>query len=466
MMRTVVMGWALICLPAAAAWAGLAGRSGAAPPIAPAFSTARAVTQDPLPPAATAFQAAVPETTSRDSLVFLPSPPESTTRQAGLATAGRRREEDRWLSAPFGERLLTDLEQWRSESERRQRFEPSADYNRVDRLRVGLRYEVQPPVSLGTRIGARLDYALGRQRALYGIQIEQPIFPDRWLAVGASMVRRTDHSELQQIDDVENSLALLFGRQDYRDYFEREGFDVYALARVPGVSTVSLHGRSEEDRSLALDPGTRSFFHRDRGLRDNPPIDEGHRHSIALRFERLAHRTFRTRAGLYHWIDLERAGYGLGGDFSYTRLLMDVRSVLRLSPAATLALRMVGGHTLSGSLPVQKEFTVGGVDGLRAHRFSEYRGNQMALLQAEYTLGLWRISSQWFESGLHAIAFVDAGRAWQGSDPLWDIGRQRMQADGGLGISTSEDNVRVYVARNLQAPRSSVVVSMRLQRPF
>ena len=464
-MRAVAMLGALISLLAGSARAGLPAGSEEAPQAARYAAVPPGPHAEP-PLSALAFRAAPPESSSRDTLVFLPAAPESAGGLPRPATRARLGDEDRWLSAPFGERLLTDPEQWRSESTRQQRFEPSADYNRVDQLRLGVRFEYQPHRPMAARLGARLEYALGRRRTLYGIQVEQPVLPDRRLALGASVVRRTDHSELQQIEDLENSLALLFGRPDYRDYFEREGVDVYALSRIPGVSTVSLHARSEQYRSLALDRGTRSFFHRDRGLRENPPVDEGEAHTLALRFERLAHRTYRTRAGLYHWIDLERSGYGLGGDFSYTRLLMDVRSVLRLSPATTLTLRLVGGHTPTGSLPAQKEFTVGGVDGLRAHRFSEYRGNQMVLMQAEYTVGLWRISSAWFEGGLHAIAFVDAGRAWQDHGTSWDIARQRMQADGGFGMSTSEDNVRVYFARNLQSPKASIVVSMRLQRPF
>jgi hypothetical protein len=39
-------------------------------------------------------------------------------------------------------------------------------------------------------------------------------------------------------------------------------------------------------------------------------------------------------------------------------------------------------------------------------------------------------------------------------------------ADGGFGFSTSEDNVRIYFAKNLQDPSSDFVVRLRLQRPF
>jgi outer membrane translocation and assembly module TamA len=280
------------------------------------------------------------------------------------------------------------------------------------------------------------------------------------------MARRTDHSELQQIEDEENSLALLFGRQDYRDYFEREGSGVYVQWRVPEFSTLSVHLREDTWRSLPLDRGTRSWFHTDRALRDNPSVDDGDTRTLTLRLERLLHRSAHRRAGTYHWLELERAGGALGGDFTYTRALADLRSVLRLSPASTLSLRAVAGSGLDGGLPSQKTFTLGGVDGLRGHRFAQYRGDQIALGQMEYTVGIWRMASDLFEGGLHAIVFVDTGRAWTNPDRRWDPARQKMKTDGGFGFSTSEDNVRVYMARDLQDPGSQFVVSMRLQRPF
>ena len=66
----------------------------------------------------------------------------------------------------------------------------------------------------------------------------------------------------------------------------------------------------------------------------------------------------------------------------------------------------------------------------------------------------------------YAIAFVDAGRAWRNPEHTWDVGRQAFAVDGGIGLGTSEDNLRVYLAKNLQEPGSDWVVSVRLQRPF
>jgi hypothetical protein len=38
--------------------------------------------------------------------------------------------------------------------------------------------------------------------------------------------------------------------------------------------------------------------------------------------------------------------------------------------------------------------------------------------------------------------------------------------DGGFGLGTAEDNLRVYFAKNLREPDSGFVISARLRRPF
>ncbi len=372
-----------------------------------------------------------------------------------------------WLRAPMGDHLLDPPDPWSAEEPMRtQKSVLTFDYNRVDPFRPGFHYQAQRPLTMYPRLGARIEYATGRQRTLYGIRMEQPLLPTARFVFGFGLVRRTEHADLEQVDDAENSLALLLARTDYRDYFEREGAGAYVSWRVPDFSTVSLHIRGDEYRSLPAYLGTRSWFHRSRPLRPNPAVDDGRTRSVVLRLERMARRSAATRAGFYHWVELERAGGDLGGDFDFLRLLADVRSVVRLSPATTLSLRGVAGSCADGALPAQKRFPVGGVDGLRAHAFRAYAGDQVVLAQAEYTVGLWALRGEGFEAGLHAIAFVDAGSAWSSPDARWDLARQHVATDVGFGLASGDDGARVYVARNLNDRGAGYVWSLRLQRPF
>jgi hypothetical protein len=400
------------------------------------------------------------------TLEFAPAAPESLPEE-GPRPRPAPPSRPEWLEPTFGERLLSEPEVWRARHRRGGfRLDPEFDYNRVDGVRLGAAAETQDPGSMLPRAGGRWDYSLGRRRADYGALLEQPLLPRARLGVGVTAVRRTDHGVLQQVGDAENSLALLFARQDYRDYFEREGYGAYVVLRVPEATTASAHLDHDTYRSLPRLPHVRSWFARDRELRDNPAVAEGEARTARLRLERAPRLDRRVRAGLYHLVEIERAGQGLGGDFTYTRALADLRSVLRLTPGATLVLRAAGGTTTAGTLPPQKLFTLGGVDGLRARPFGRFRGEQFVLGQTECTVALpnpWRAGTR---SGLHAIAFADAGDAWTPPDRAWTPADRHLQVDGGLGLTTAEDNMRVYVARNLQKKHAAAVVSVRLQRPF
>lgn len=414
--------------------------------------------------AAHALAAAEPDSGSPD-LLFLPANGDSFgAGEEPIAIVHISRDGD-WLRTPFGDNLLTDREAW-GDRERRYRTDFELDYNRVDRLRLSTHLEWQTAERMRPRLGGRFGYALDRKRTVYGVQLEQPLLPPGRVAFGVSMVRRTDHPDVQQMDDFENALALLLFRRDFRDYFEREGFGAYLSWRVPDFSTISLHLRSDQYRTLATEWGTRSWLNRDEPLRPNPTVDEGEIHAAILRFERLARRSHRTRAGFTHWLEFERAGGPLEGDFEYTRVLADGRSVLRLSPGTTLSLRGVLGSAWDGAVPIQKQFLVGGVDGLRAHAFGAQRGAQMALAQAEYSLSLWQLQSGGIDAGLQVLAFVDAGRAWSSPDGRYDLDRQPLEADGGFGLATEDDGLRLYFARDLHDADAEFVVSLRLQRPF
>jgi len=375
--------------------------------------------------------------------------------------------ETEWLRAPMGDHLLDHPDPWNANHPgRSQNVEMVFDYNRSDLVRYGLHFQAQRPQTMYPRLGARLEYATGRKRTLYGVQMEQPLLPTARFVFGWSAVRRTEHPELQLVDDVENSVALLLDRTDYRDYFEREGGGVYLSWRVPDFSTVSVHARLDRYRSTGTSDEVVSWFNLQKPLRPNPAIDDGETRSLLVRLERVALRSNSTRAGLYHWMELEHAGGQLGGDFDYTRFLGDVRSVVRLSPATTLSLRGVLGTAMDGTLPLQKRFGVGGVDGLRGHQLNDFVGNQVALGQAEYTIGLWALRGTGFEAGLHVITFVDVGTAWDNPGDRWDVQRQRFTSDGGFGLGTSEDDIRLYVARDLSDANAKFVWSLRLQRPF
>ncbi len=403
----------------------------------------------------------VPTHAAPGSIVFTPQSAASDSAHPGDSALFRLLpgDEGDWRRAPYGDDLLTHPDAWRARHpSRATQFDVTLDYDRVDLLRCGIAVQAQKPQTMLPRLGGLLAYASGRRRTIYGVQLEQPLLPTARFVLGVDASRRTDHGDLQQIDDTENSLLLLTVREDWRDYFEREGAGVYLSWRVPDFSTVSLHLRNDDYRSLAASGHVTSWWQTDRILRDNPAIDDGDAHRVIVRLERLAKHTRRGRSGLYHWIEFEGAGGALGGDFDYSRALADVRSIVRLSPATTLTLRGVGGSGLHGAVPAQRQFTLGGVDGLRAHAFGSFHGDRVALAQFEYSAGVRPFRARAFAAGPQVLVFLDTGAAWNHAT-AGDLAAQHFAADGGVGLATADDDVRLTCARNLQRPDSGVVVS-------
>jgi hypothetical protein len=368
-----------------------------------------------------------------------------------------------WPRAPYGEGLLTGIAPWAAEH-RQHGVDMLADYNRVDALRLGLGWRMRGTEPWMPRLGARIEQVFGRQRTNYGAQFEQPIQHNGRFAIGAFLLRRTDRNDLQQIGDLDNSLSMLFSHYDFRDYFEREGAGAYLLWRVPDFSNISVHVQNNRYRSLDAFGDLWAISHGNRPLAPNPAIDDGEGHSLLIRLENAVPGPHGGRPGFSHWIEIDRAAHGMGGDFDYVRAIADLRGVIRLSPTTSLALRGVAGHTPDGTLPRQKEFTLGGPDGLRAHPLDAFRGNRAALGQAEYDVSLWRVHG--VGGGLHALAFTDVGTAWNASGSSYDLAHQKMAVDGGFGLALSDNSLNVCFARDLQDFDKDFSILVRFERPF
>ena len=223
-------------------------------------------------------------------------------------------------------------------------------------------------------------------------------------------------------------------------------------ARCPSFSTVSVHVRNDDYRSLPLDRGTRSCFHREpRRCATTRAIDEGESHTRRRCGSSGSRTARRARAPASTTGSISSAsGHGLGGDFDYTRAARRLRSVVRLSPATTLALRAWWADTSSTARCRSRSSSRSAAStGCAPTRSRAYpRRSDRCSARPSTRSGSGRCARGIFQGGLHAIAFVDAGRAWSNPATAGTSAASSIQLDGGFGLGTSEDNLRVYFARN------------------
>lgn len=344
----------------------------------------------------------------------------------------------------------------------------------------------------------------------------------RYLAFGAEHIDEVSAVESWTVSGAETGLtSLLFGR-DYRDYWNREGGSLFARMGGANRSVLTLRFAREQWKSReAQNP--LAFFQGDRTWRANPAVVEGDAMLVGFDAvldtrndpERPRDGWFLQGSYEHGQVDVTRpvdeTSFALTvPEFSYGRGFVDIRRYNRISPHASVNVRLVAGGLLHGdALPPQRQLSVSGVGALPGYAFRGLTGDvdvgtcnvlpeeefsargrpagcdRILLLQAEWK-GDFRISlfgaerrtddQRWYADGLRAdgtwVVFVNSGRGWlvgpqdnglsypRGVIPLYE----GFRTDAGVGLDFGD--LGVYVAEPLQGSRRVPRVFVRLSSRF
>lgn len=350
-------------------------------------------------------------------------------------------------------------------------------YDRVNQAALfgGLAYENFS--ELHPRLGFDLGYSVGRERWLYNVSVTQPIFGTGTLDLGVAAYRRNATPDIERVGDVENTLATLFFREDWRDYYEAEGFSATAGWNATLSQRLGARMRREDHRAVTKTTDW-GLFGGGKRMRENPAMDEGELHALALTYD-LDTRNDESNPtrGMLFGASYEWAGEEFGGDFRYRKGIVDVRRYQEISHGYFADLRVTGGHLTRGertmetgttdfalshdvvtvdgwgAYPKQERFYLGGVGTMRATRYKSLAGDRMLLANAELRVEIFR--------DFQAAVFADVGDAWssRNEDP-------EMHTDAGIGFQDSESSFRVNVAKKIDRNDDEIFVSARIRRMF
>jgi outer membrane protein assembly factor BamA len=324
------------------------------------------------------------------------------------------------------------------------------------------------------------------------VRAEQFIGGHRDFRVGASIQSVVDPIESWNLNKVEASLASFVLHQDYRDYFEREGWSGYLkfTPRATGV-TAQVEYRDEKHRSQAArDPWT--IFDNSENWRLQPMVAEGNLRSLngLLEIDRRDDDDFATsgfflRGELTHALggnlrhpvmELQPAGIPDAYTTDFTTGLIDARVYRRVGYNSTLSFRFLGAGAITDApLPPQFQHALGGAGSLPgfsafsadcgARRsavstgddqlfFPYYGCDRTALFSAEYRggfdlhfggLDVWDDEDDWdWDVDAHPnwVLFFDAARGWAhdaakargaiDTETLYDVGAGILLGDFGI----------------------------------
>ena len=356
------------------------------------------------------------------------------------------------------------------------RVRPYFDYNRVDQWVLGLDLLYQPERGMNPAMRLRVVRAFQRKtegpgdgQTLYDLRLDQPLVRGRTLRAGIARYRKTDDDGFGQVRAIENAFATALFRWDFRDWFEREGFEAGLAGEWGPRWSGAARWNADDYRSITeLADGLAPAFRQHEPLRANPAIDDGRIQSVTFGAAYDSRSTpAQPRSGMLHRVEMETAGGALGGDYGYHRYRGDFRFYVSPSPSHLFKTRLMAGTSgRDETLPLQKSFAIGGVGTLRATPFRQFRGNQMFLWNADWAWEVLRRSSRnvAVKTGLSLVAFSDLGLAWDA--PTWDAGRRRMAWNVGLGAGTTDENFRVYVGRDVRSEHAALHCTVRVLRNY
>lgn len=364
-------------------------------------------------------------------------------------------------------------------------------YNRVEGLFLGLGsakkfyWDGERDFSGFGSVG--YGFVSHRWRGNLGVtrQFAVPGLGGGWLfEAGVEGYSLTDTKDPWIIGQTENSASAFFLREDYRDYFEREGFTTH-LAAYYRNSDLYAEGKIAflADRHASLDDrASWSLFGGNKTFRTNPIIDDGRMRSLfALVGLSTANVKAKIPSGWNVFASAEIADpAAFGGEFDFQRYVLELRRYQQIGRYDRLNFRLRAG-TGRGFLPRQKSFDLGGPGTLPAFGFASLPGdtlgaNRMILVNGEYLingdvlhdLSFW---PSWLMRHVNLIFLADAGfvrNVGPSVSPLsgfGGIGWNDFRSDLGVGVSNVGGSVRAAVVWRTDRSEPARFV-VRFSRPF
>jgi hypothetical protein len=349
-------------------------------------------------------------------------------------------------------------------------------YNRVEGFHFGpsaLREKIFPWMTLD----AQMAYGTAdrRMKYLFGGTLYPPLGYS--VGFGAEVYRRMDYRpDHGYFGPLINSVSALFGKNDYRDYFESEGWRAYLSSPITPRFTATLSFLSENHSSVQRRANF-SILYPSQQFRDNPAVGDGRLRSIRFDIfvgDKPALFDVITKSGLE--VTVEHSDPSLvSSDFFFTRYQMLATASIQTIGQGFLfrpSLRVrVGAGTFAGTLPPQRLFDVetamsgyspfGVMHGMAV---KEYQGTGYVAVVAEHnfrSLPFLALDIPFlYENQIDLITYAGFAHTWGRSNILYDNGRSVIVAtareatywEAGLAIGRILEILRADFTWRFTAP--------------
>jgi hypothetical protein len=383
------------------------------------------------------------------------------------------------------------------------------NYNRVDGLTLGLKFPSQGwwmDRDHNFALSGKAGYSFASKNPQFQLGFERWFFGDYKLVIGAETHDLTDTQDRWIINDIENSLAAAFLKEDFQDFYNKKGYSIFLCQNLGRL--LNIRAEYHEDQFENLENHAKwSLFGKNKKFHPNPSaLPFGFVNSPA--YELTPHMQIKSVAakltidsrndkknttnGWYITAFAERAGHELDSPLDFERFILDIRRYQPLGWDENLNIRLRAG-TATGTLPPMYWYDLGGISTMRGYGYKEMTGDRMVLGNLEYRLKTSR--ADWFIlDSFDIIIFGDAGLAWFANEDLpnqfntWPLDEDfvdhanntypkdsfdkltfdNVKSDIGIALASHDDNFRINFAKRMDRDfgEDDFVVTFRISQPF
>ena len=296
--------------------------------------------------------------------------------------------------------------------------------------------------------------------------------------LGAEGHSLTDTKDKWVISLHENTAAALFIHEDFRNYFQRNGYALH-------MAYYSKHDYLKNELKFAYLADTYdsltnkvdwALFGGGKQFRLNPLINPGKMRSMIV--SGGVSTISKTSYGSEGWslyASAEFAKKNWGSEFEFDQYIVDLRRFQPLGRYDNFNIRLRAG-SLVGDLLAQKMFELGGLGTTNAFPFKSESGNRMLLINAEFIingsfveeLDFWPM---WIFQNVNILILSDAGftrTALPTASALGGVEAVKLgdfKHDFGVAFSNRSGSFRIGVAWRTDHPAPAQFI-LRLNRPF
>ncbi|MCY3551891.1 MAG: hypothetical protein OXH39_15630 [Candidatus Poribacteria bacterium] len=308
----------------------------------------------------------------------------------------------------------------------------------------------------------RIGYGFGNKQVYYQVG-GKAAWGERhsWHLGLTTQLHRTTSSIAPDLfpvyDDTEMTILRVFGVPDHQNYYLREGFEVTLQWRpVKQRHSFKFVLLAESHDSLRKSTDWHFLNWRSKSeVRENPVITPTRMRSVMFKYDYSTRHDF---LGWHNTFFAEHSNTAIGSEFNFTRYQLHLRYAHPFG-RHRLRTRAIGSFS-TDSLPIQRQFVIGGAGLLSGYPLYAFAGDRGFLFNVEYLyhlpqLFIWKLFS-WgkniidlSDANIFAVFFFDMGQAW---DVLDKTSTFTPKSDVGIGFQFGENYsiLRFSVAKALE----------------